>query len=89
MGYPIAVVKRELARVLREAHEGPVIITRRGQPDAVLMSYSDYQHLRRLQAYRQMVRLSAQLRDQGVTATDLHEASRHELDERPWSSTPA
>jgi len=82
MEYSIAVVKREFSRILRETRKGPVIVTRRGQPDIVLLAYADYERLRRLQAFQQVLRLAHELRDKGVTATELYEASRRELDER-------
>jgi len=82
MEYPIAVAKKEFSRILRETRKGPVIITRRGQPDIVLLAYADYERLRRLQAFQQVLRLANELRDKGVTATELYEVSRRELEER-------
>jgi prevent-host-death family protein len=82
MEYSIGVAKSEFSRLLREAREAPVIITRRGEPEVVLLAYDDYRRLRRLQAYQQMVRLSNQLRDCGVTVQELQEASRDELEKR-------
>ena len=61
-----------------------MIITRRGKPDAVILPFADYERLRRLRAYSTMVRLSSELKDAGVTATQLYEPSRRELEERPW-----
>jgi len=55
---------------------------RRGQPDIVLLAYADFERLRRLQAFQQVLRLANELRDKGVTATELYEASRRELEER-------
>jgi prevent-host-death family protein len=82
MKYSIAMAKKDFSRLLREAHQGPVIITRRGQPDAVLLAYDTFENLRRLQAYQQVLRLADELRDTGVTARELHEASRRELADR-------
>jgi prevent-host-death family protein len=80
MEYPIGIAKTEFSRLLREAHEAPVIITRRGRPDVVMLAYDDYERLRRLQAYQQTLRLSAKLQDSGVTASELYETSRRELE---------
>jgi prevent-host-death family protein len=85
MEYPIGVAKSEFSRLLREARESPVIITRRGEPEVVLLAYDDYKRLRRLQAYQQMIRLSNQLRDSGVTVQELQESSREELEDRKGS----
>ncbi len=82
----IAKAKSGLSKLLKRAREEPVIITRRGEPDAVILPFAEYERLRRLRAYSSMVRLSRELKEVGVTATELYEASRRELEERPWSS---
>jgi len=82
MEYPIGVAKTEFSRLVREAHKEPIIITRRGQPDVVLLAYTDYERLRRLQGYQQMLDIARKLRSSGVTATELYETSRQELEDR-------
>jgi prevent-host-death family protein len=83
MEYTIAGAKKEFANLLREAHERPVVITRRGQPDVVVMAFSEYEQVRRLLAYQRMLRLSDELRESGPTAEELYSASRAALEERP------
>jgi len=73
----IAEAKSDFAKLLKYAREEPVIITRRGNPDAV-------QRLRRLKAHLSMVQLSRELEQTGVTVTELYEDSRRELEGRPW-----
>jgi len=82
MSVPIARVKGRLSDLIRQAHREPVVITRRGRPDAVLLSFEEYERLRRLRAYLTMIHLSRELQDAQVTATDLHEAARQELEDR-------
>ncbi|MCR4406663.1 MAG: type II toxin-antitoxin system Phd/YefM family antitoxin [Anaerolineae bacterium] len=82
----IAEARGSFSKLLRHAREGPVIITRRGKPDAVILPFGEYERLRRQRGYSNMVRLSRELAGVGVTATELDEASRKELDERLWSS---
>jgi len=81
----IAEAKSDFSRMLKRARKEPVIITRRGKPDAVILPFAEYERLRRLWAYLSMVRLSRELEEIGVTATELYEASRRELEEGPWS----
>ena len=69
--------------MLKRVQQEPVIVTRRGKPDAVILSFDEYERLRRLRAYSNMVRLSQELAEIGVTATELYEASRKELEKRP------
>ncbi|MDH7485595.1 MAG: type II toxin-antitoxin system Phd/YefM family antitoxin [Anaerolineae bacterium] len=79
----IAQAKSGFSDMLRRAQEETVIITRRGEPEAVILPFAEYERLRRLRAYASMVRLSSELAETGVTATELYEASRKELEERP------
>ena len=62
-----------------------MIITRRGRPDAVVLGYEAYQQLRRRSAYADMLGLAKELREAGVTASDLYEASRKDLEGHGWS----
>ena len=79
----IAEAKSGFSELLRRAQKEPVIVTRRGKPDAVILPFEEYERLRRLRAYSSMVRLSHELKGVGVTATELYEASRKELEGRP------
>ena len=79
----IAEAKSGFSALLKRAQKEPVIVTRRGEPDAVILPFQEYERLRRLRAYSSMVRLSRELREVGVTATELYEASRKELEDRP------
>lgn len=78
----IAEAKSSLSDLLKHAHTAPVIVTRRGQPDAVILPYDEYERLQRLRAYARMARLARELREAEVTATELYEESRRELEER-------
>lgn len=82
----IAEAKSSLSALLKRAQKELVIITRRGKPEAVILPFAEYEHLQRQRAYANMVRLSRKLKEVGVTATELYEASRKELEGRPWSS---
>ena len=79
----IAEAKSGFSELLRRAQKELVIVTRRGKPDSVILPFEEYEHLRRLLAYSSMVRLSRELKEAGVTATELYETSRRELEGRP------
>jgi prevent-host-death family protein len=83
MSVSIAEAKGHLSDLIKQAHDEPVVITRRGRPDVVLLSFEDYELLHRVRAYLAILRLSRELHDVPVTATELHESSRRELEERP------
>jgi prevent-host-death family protein len=78
----IAEAHNRLSRWLNRVEEGPITITRRGKPVGVIISPEEYERLRRVQAYLQMLRLSNSLRESGVTANELFRASRQELENR-------
>jgi len=68
---------------LKQAKDKAVVITRRGRPVGVLIAHAEYENLRRARAWMQMVRLSQELDQSGVTATELFRWSRDELEEQP------
>jgi prevent-host-death family protein len=71
-----------LSRWLDRVEDGPLTITRRGKPVGVIISPEEYDRLRQVQAYLEMLRLAGSLRESGVTANELFRASREELEER-------
>jgi prevent-host-death family protein len=83
MKVSIAEAKSGFSALLKRAQREPVIVTRRGKPNAVILPFEEYERLRRLWAYSSMVRLSRELKAVGITATELYEASRKELESRP------
>jgi prevent-host-death family protein len=79
----VAETRGRLADLLKRPDEGPVTITRRGRPVGVIIKPETYERLRRVEAYLQMLKLSESLKERGLTASELFEASRAELEERP------
>lgn len=82
MFVPITEVHNRLSYWLKKVPERPVTITRRGKPVGVLISPEEFERLRQVQAYLEMLRLSRSLQDSQVTADELLEASREELEAR-------
>jgi prevent-host-death family protein len=68
-----ADVHNRLSYWLEKVSEGPVTITRRGKPVGVLVSPEEYERLRQVQAYLEILRLSRSLQDSGSTADELGE----------------
>ena len=79
----VAEAHNRLSRWLNKVEDGPVTITRWGKPVGVIISPREYEQLRRVQVYLQMLRISSSLQDSGVTADELFQASRQELEDRP------
>jgi prevent-host-death family protein len=78
----ITEVHNRLSYWLKKVPERPVTITRRGKPVGVLVSPEEYERLRQVQAYLEMLRLSGSLQVSDVTADALFQASREELEAR-------
>lgn len=80
----VAEAKRDLTKLLREAEEKgmEIVVTRRGVPFMVILRFEDYEHLERLRAYLEMVRISEELKGSEISATEIYEESRRELEER-------
>jgi len=76
----IADAHNRLSALLKTAQKSPVRLTSRGKPVGVLLSFEDYERLRRAEALSQVIELSHSLRDSGVSASELYQASRRELE---------
>lgn len=75
----ITEAHNRLSHWLEKVPDRPITITRRGKPVGVLVSPEEYERLRQVQAYLEMLRLSHLLKDVDVTARELSLASREEL----------
>jgi prevent-host-death family protein len=81
----IAEGKRDFTRIVKRISEKAedIIITRRGEPVAALIPYRDYQEALRLRSYLKMLKLSKSTKKYGITAGQIQEAIRKELDDDP------
>jgi len=82
MEISIADAHNRLSQWLKFLRQGPVTITRRGKPVGVIIDPAEYERLRQVRAYLQMLNLAENLHESGVTARELHETSRQELEQR-------
>ncbi len=80
----VAQGKKEFSRLIREATEKKenIIVTKRGKPMAVILSYEEYQHSRRIEAYQKILDVRGTFAKAGITATEAYRRSRKELEER-------
>jgi len=81
MDISIAEAHNHLSSLLKKVEDGPILITRRGKTVGVLISPTEYENLRQVRAYLHMVNLSHSLRDSGISAAELYQASRQELEQ--------
>jgi len=84
MEISIAEAHNRLSHWLKQVEKGRTVrITKRGKPVGVIIDPAEYEQLRRVQAYLEMVSLSHTLRETGVTASELYRLGRAELEQRP------
>ncbi len=81
MNISIAEAHNRLSHWLKQVQKAPVIITRRGKAVGVLIDPEEYDKLRRVKAYLQLITISREI-GQGVSAEEIYRASRQELEER-------
>jgi prevent-host-death family protein len=79
----ITEAHNRLSHWLEKIPDRAITITRRGKPVGVLVSPQEYERLRQVQAYLEMLRLSRLLQDGDLTADELSQAAREELEGRP------
>jgi prevent-host-death family protein len=80
----IAEGKRDFSRLIRKAAEGneEIVVTKRGRPVAVIVPYGEYLHSRKAEAHRKILESRAAFVKAGVSAAEVHKASRKELKRR-------
>jgi prevent-host-death family protein len=83
MDISIAEAHNRLSHWLKQVEKGVTVrITRRGKPVGVIIDPEEYDRLRQVQAYLDVVSLSKTLRDSDITASELYRAGRDELEQR-------
>lgn len=84
MDISVGEAHNRLSHLLREVERGKTVrITRRGKPIGVLIESGEYERLRQVQAYLEMLSISDSLRDSGINAREIYQTSRDELEQRP------
>ncbi len=76
--------KRDFTKIIQslEKRDKEIIVTKRGEPVAVIISYEQFKSLKRLSDWVNMVEIAEKMKRKGLKAKDLYEASRKELEER-------
>jgi len=82
MNITVAEAHNRLSHWLKQVRKGPIVITRRGQAIGVIVDPDEYENLRKVKAYLQMMSLSHTLRDSDISAAELYRTSHDELEQR-------
>jgi len=83
MDISIAEAHNRLSHWLKQVEKGKTVrITKRGKPVGVIIDPDEYERLRQVQAYLEMISLSRRLGEIDITASELYRAGRDELEGR-------
>lgn len=76
--------KKGFTGLVREsvANNEDIVITKRGQPVAVLLPYKEYTDLKKLRTYLKMLEISTEMNKIGIKAKNVYAASKKELEGR-------
>ncbi len=78
---PIAEAHNRLSSLLKKVQKSPILLTRRGKAVGVLIDPEEYEQLRRVKAYLELLTVSHEVRE-GPSASEIYRASREELERR-------
>ena len=78
----VAQGKKEFTKIIRDSSqsEGNVVITKRGKPTAVIMSFDNYQKMNRMARYAELIELRKRFSKSGVSAKDVYKESKRMLE---------
>lgn len=81
----IAEGKKGFSRLIENTRKKKedIIVTKRGKPVAVIVSYEEYQHSKRLEGYRKIMEARKIFLKTGLGANEVFKASRKQLEKRP------
>ncbi|MEI7635847.1 MAG: type II toxin-antitoxin system Phd/YefM family antitoxin [Syntrophus sp. (in: bacteria)] len=86
----IAEGKKGFSRLIQDTQDKQesIIVTRRGQPVAVIVSYEEYNRTMKMNGYRKVLEAREIFAKTGVRADEVYEESREQLEERNESGRP-
>ncbi len=81
----IAEGKKGFSRLIQDAarKKEEIIVTKRGKPVAVILSYDDYQQSRRLEGYMKVMEAREVFVRSGIRADAVYKETRKQLEKRP------
>ena len=80
----VAEGKKGFSRLIQEAldKKEKITITKRGKRIAVIIPYDEYQHSRRLEAYKKVMEARRVFLQAGLKAREVYKESKKQLEER-------
>jgi len=80
----VAEGKKGFSRLIQDAQEKKeeIVVTKRGKPVAVILSYEEYQHSKRVEGYRKIIESREAFLKTGILAEEIFKESRKQLEKR-------
>jgi prevent-host-death family protein len=80
----IAEGKKGFSHLVKEASEKKeeIVVTKRGEPVAVLLSYSEYKKIKRQKAFEKILKARRIFSKTKISAKEAYEESRRQLEKR-------
>ena len=80
----IAEGKKGFSRLVRDASskKGEIVITKRGKPVAVIVSYEEYVQSKRVGGYRKIIEARETFLKTGTSSDEILKASRKQLENK-------
>ncbi|HSB06579.1 MAG TPA: type II toxin-antitoxin system Phd/YefM family antitoxin [Thermodesulfobacteriota bacterium] len=80
----VAEGKKGFSRLIQDAmkKKEEIVVTKRGKPVAVILSYEEYQHSKRAEGYRKILSIREDFRKAGLSADNIYKESRKQLEKR-------
>jgi len=77
--------KKYFSRLVEEVYKNKeeTVVTKRGKPVAVIVSYEEYKHSKRVEGYRKIMEARAAFVKAGVGADEIYKESKKQLEQRP------
>lgn len=81
----VAEGKKGFSRLIQDAlnKKKEIVVTKRGKPVAVIVSFEEYQHSKRAEGYRKIMEARSTFLKAGLVADEVFKESRKQLEKRP------
>ena len=81
----VAEGKKGFSRLIKDALEKKeeIVVTKRGKPVAVILSYEEYQHSKRVEGYKKIMEAREIFLKANISADEIFKESKRELERRP------
>jgi len=80
----VAEGKKRFSRLIRDALEKKeeIVVTKRGKPVAVILSYEEYQHSKRIEGYKKIMEAREVFLKANILSDEIFKESKRHLERR-------